>query len=81
MKTTIDIASNILAQSKELARRDDVTLRSLVEEGLELVLERRRASRRETVRPVVFRGRGLTPQYRKASWARIREAAYEGRGA
>ena len=80
MKTTIDIASNILKRSKDLARTEDATLRSLVEEGLELVLAERHERRRARVRPVTFRGRGLTPRFRRASWARIRDAAYEERG-
>ncbi len=80
MKTTIDIASNILERSRELARREGTTLRSMVEEGLELVLERRQARRRTPVKPVTFRGKGLTPQFRNAGWDRIRNAAYEGRG-
>ena len=80
MKTTIDIASNILSRSKELARRENVTFRALVEEGLELVLVQRQARRKVPIKPVIFRGQGLTPLYRKASWVRIRDAAYEGRG-
>jgi len=32
------------------------------------------------VKPVTFRGRGLAPEFRGARWARIRDAAYEGRG-
>ncbi len=78
MKTTVDIASSILSRSKELARRENATLRSLVEEGLELVLAERQVRRKNPVKPVTFRGRGLTPQYRNASWDRIRDAAYEG---
>ncbi len=81
MKTTIDIASNILRRSKELARRENATLCSLVEEGLELVLAERQARRKTPVKPVTFRGRGLTTQYRNASWDRLRDAAHEGRGA
>jgi hypothetical protein len=81
MKTTIDIASNILSRSRQLAHEENVTLRSLVEEGLELVLARRQAHRKSAIRPITFRGGKLTPQYRRAPWRRIREAAYEGRGA
>ena len=77
----VDIASSILKRSKELARREDVTLRALVEEGLDLVLADRQARRKKPIRPVTFRGQGLTPQYRNAQWAQIRDAAYEGRGA
>ena len=81
MKTTIDNASSILKRSKELARREDVTLRALVEEGLDLVLAERQAHRKKPIRPVTFRGHGLTPQYRNTEWTKIRDAAYEGRGA
>jgi hypothetical protein len=80
MKTTVDIASNILSRSKELARRDHTTLRELMHEGLELVLERREAPPRATVKPVTFRGQGLAPQFRDARWSRLRDAAYEGLG-
>jgi hypothetical protein len=80
MRTTIDIASNILLRSKQLARRNHTTLRELVHEGLELVLERRGAPRRTVVKPVTFRGQGLAPQFRDARWSRLRDAAYEGRG-
>jgi hypothetical protein len=80
MKTTIDIASNTLKRSKELARQENVTLRELVEQGLELVLKEREKSQRVPIKPITFRGRGLAPQFRRASWSRIRDAAYEGRG-
>ena len=81
MKTTIDIASNILERSRAAAREDHTTLRELVEQGLDLVLAQREARRKVVVRPVTFRGRGLAPQFRRARWSRIRDAAYEGRGA
>ena len=78
MRTTVDVASNILRRSKELARRDHTTLRELIHEGLELVLERRQARSKAAVKPVTFRGQGLGLQFRGARWSRIRDAAYEG---
>jgi len=80
MKTTIDIASNILERSREAAHQDHTTLRELVEQGLDLVLAQREARRRAAIHPVTFRGRGLAPPFRRARWSRIRDAAYEGRG-
>jgi hypothetical protein len=77
MKTTIDIASNILNRSRKLARDQKVTLRALVEEGLELVLQKRGPDRqRPEVRPVTYSGKGLAPEFKGASWERIRDAAY-----
>ena len=80
MKTTVDIADSLLAQAKELAREQRVTLRSLIEEGLRKVIEERYRRGPTKVRPVTFRGQGLSEEFKDASWQRIREAAYEGRG-
>ncbi len=79
MKTTVDIASNILTQAKDLAREEETTLRQLVQEGLELVI-RQHTARRTRVRPVTFGGKGLSPEFRDADWSKIRDAAYRGRG-
>ncbi len=79
VKTTIDIASNTLRRSKELARRENLTLRELVEQGLELVLAEHEKRRRMQIKPVTFRGRGLAPEFRRARRSKIRDAAYEGR--
>ena len=81
MKTTIDISDSILLKAKQLAREQNVTLRSLTEEGLRKIIEERSARRPCQVHPVTFRGEGLSAQFQGASWAEIRDVAYEGRGA
>lgn len=80
VKTTIEISDSLLAQVKELARRQKVTLRSLVEAGLRRVLEERLKPTRHRVVPVTFRGEGLSQEFQGAGWQRIRDAAYEGHG-
>ena len=80
MKTTIEISDSILAQAKQLARDQNVTLRSLAEEGLRKVIEERTARGPCRVSPVTFRGKGLSPEFQSATWERIRDAAYEGHG-
>jgi hypothetical protein len=41
MKTTVDIADELIAQARRIQKRDDVTLRSLIEDGLRAVIEKR----------------------------------------
>ena len=81
MKTTIHIADTIYSEAREIAARDSTTIRALVEEGLRLILARRRATNEPfRMRRASFGGNGLQPEFRATGWERFREAAYEGRG-
>ena len=80
MKTTIELSDNILAKAKQLAREQNVTLRSLAEEGLRKIIEERSTQKPYCVKPVTFRGNGLSADFQGSSWTRIRDAAYEGHG-
>jgi hypothetical protein len=80
MKTTIEISDSILRQAKKLVREQNVTLSSLIEEGLSKVIEERSDRSNIRVTPVVFDGKGLTADFQCASWERIRDAAYTGSG-
>ena len=59
---------------------ENITLSSLIERGLRLVL--RADSQRDRFKPrdASVDGRGLQRPYRDAEWARIRESTYEDRG-
>lgn len=77
MKTTVDIAGDLLLRAKELAQKEQITLRQLIEEGLREMLER--ASRNQTkpvVKTVVFSGKGLQPEFKDAGWDTVRDAIY-----
>jgi hypothetical protein len=81
MKTTIDIAEPLLTRAKLVAATEGVTLRELVEDGLRQVLEKRERHTAFHLRRATFRGQGLQPDVAAGSWQRLRDLAYEGRGA
>jgi hypothetical protein len=56
MKTTIDIADDLIKRAKAIQARDDVTLRSLVEEGLRDLLDRRSKPKAYKFIPIVAGG-------------------------
>lgn len=80
MKTTIDLPEPLLEEAKRIAARDSLTLRELVEAGLRMVLKERRARRTFQLPDARVGGNGLHPDVQDASWERIRELIYEGRG-
>ena len=80
MKTTVDIPEPLLEQAKKIAAQRSTTLRELVEAGLRHVVREHRRAASFELRDARVRGRGLRDEFRGASWERIRDAAYEGRG-
>jgi hypothetical protein len=80
MKTAIGIADALLAQAKQAAAMDGVTLRELVETALRRSLAEREHRRTFRLRRVPFGGRGLQPGVADGSWQHIRDLAYEGHG-
>ena len=80
MKTTIEISDPLLRQARKLAEREGVTLRALVERGLRRVVAETKPGAPFKLRRASFKGRGLQDDVRGASWSRLRDLAYEGRG-
>ena len=82
MKTTIDIADQLLNDAKQLAASQGTTVRALVEAGLRRVLAERMAPAQPfRLRDASFNGDGLQPALQGVGWERLRELAYEGHGA
>jgi Arc/MetJ family transcription regulator len=82
MKTTIEIADSLFAEARELAAARHTTLRALVEAGLRQVLQEQRAPRAAfELRRASFKGRGLRAELQAEPFERLRDMAYEGRGA
>jgi hypothetical protein len=81
MKTTVELSDSILREAKRAAARDHTTVRALVEEGLRLVLARRRPGKAFKLRKAAFRGDGLQAGVSLGDWDTIRDLIYAGRGA
>ena len=75
MKTTIEIADDLLVRAKRQARKERTTLRALVDDAL-----RDRLSRRATagfrLRRHPFRGSGLQPGLGEGRWEDVRDLIY-----
>ena len=74
MKTTIDIADDLLKRSQQLAKREGSTLRAVLEEGLRLVLKDRRTPRSRPFHFPTFGTDGPKREFRDADWEKIRTA-------
>jgi hypothetical protein len=80
MKTTIDISDSLLLEAKKLSAQRQITLRSLVEQGLREVIAKQKADQKFKLRKAGFRGNGLQDEFRGEGWQKIRATAYEGHG-
>jgi hypothetical protein len=81
MKTTVEISDSLLREVRKLAAREGVTLRTLVERGLHHVVAETKHGTPFKLRGASFKGKGLQVELREASWERLRDLAYEDRGA
>jgi hypothetical protein len=80
MKTTIEISDSLLDEAKRLAAKEGTTVRAYVEQGLRRILAERKSRGRFRLRKATFKGKGLQPGVQDATWERIRETIYHGRG-
>ncbi len=81
MKTTIQIPDSLLKEVRKLAHEENVTLKSLMEEGLRRIISERKRRGRFKLRKATFKGKGLQPDLKGSTWDRIRDVSYEGHGA
>ncbi len=81
MKTTIDLPDTLLEEARRVAAARATTVKALVEAGLRRELRERSHAAPFELRDESFAGRGLRPEIESASWDRLRELAYGGRGA
>ncbi len=80
MKTTVEIAEDLLRAAKSVAGKERTTLRALLEEGLRLALDQRKRRHSFQLRDASVRGHGVQPGVVEGDWAGVRGSIYEGRG-
>ena len=80
MKTTVELPDDLLERSKAVARRENSSLKALIEEGLRMALRARQQSRRKAFSVQAFHGDGLTSEFADADWEKIRAEVYRDRG-
>lgn len=80
MKTTIEIADPLLKEARKLAVREGVTLKAIVERGLNRVISETKSGPPFRLRKASYKGKGLQPGIDGLSWSQLRDLAYEGRG-
>ena len=82
MKTTINIPDSLFKQLKEKASRDKSTMKALIQAALRGYLSDTRKGRKKfKLKDGSVSGEGMMPGLDESDWAKIRELAYEGRGA
>ena len=80
MKTTIDLSDALLHEARNVATRKGMTLRAIIEQGLRRVIDEANRSQPFKLRDAGFGGSGLQAEFREASWEKLRDAIYRGRG-
>jgi len=80
MKTTIEISDSLLDEAKKLAAKEGTTVRAYVEQGLRRIVAERKSHSVFRLRKATFKGNGLQAGAQDATWERIRETIYQGRG-
>lgn len=77
MKTTVNLPDELVREAQQLARRERITLRELIETGLRTVLKQRAGDSPFVLADASVDGQGLQPDFRGASWEKIRATIYE----
>lgn len=80
MKTTVEIAEDLLRQAKAVAHRERTTLRALLEEGLRWALGKRRRKGGFHLRDASVGGKSVQPGVNEGDWGAVRDSIYAGRG-
>jgi Arc/MetJ family transcription regulator len=77
MKTTIEIADDLLERAKRLARRENKTLREIVDEALRRQIDSTADEKGFKYRPHTVKGKGLQPGVAEGNWEQLRDLIHK----
>ncbi len=80
MKTTIHIPDSLFKEARQVAQEEHTSMKALIEMGLRKVISERKQRENFKLRRSTFKGHGLQPHIAGASWDKLRDISYEGRG-
>lgn len=76
-KTTVNISDELSREAQEVARREDTTLRELIETGLRTVVGQRSSDIQFVLSDASIGGQSMQPSFIGATWKQIRDAVSE----
>jgi hypothetical protein len=76
MKTTIEIADDVLMRAKRQARREGKTLREVVEQALRQQLATSDVPHAFRLKRHAFKGKGRHPGVAEGDWQTVRDLIY-----
>lgn len=79
MRTTVDLPDELLLEVQRMAREQNRTMRSVMEEALRSMMEKYRHGQAFELADASVGGNGLQQAFRDASWDDLRAAAYGSR--
>jgi predicted transcriptional regulator len=79
MRTTVDLPDELVLEVQRIAREQNRTMRSVMEEALRSTIEKYQRAQAFELADASVGGNGLQPGFRDASWDDLRAAAYGNR--
>jgi hypothetical protein len=79
MRTTVDLPDELLLEVQRIAREQNRTMRSVMEEALRSTIAAYQRAQAFELSDASVGGNGLQPEFRDASWDELRAAAYGSR--
>ena len=76
MRTTVDLPDELLLEVQRIAREQNRTMRSVLEEALRSTIAKYQQAQMFELPDASVDGNGLRPAFRDGDWEELRAAAY-----